>query len=91
MNVTHELSENFGISTITFTGIDAGDTVTIEYYTADGYTKLGEDVVMFDALAATNIDGLDYYIYNADGTNIGQFSVVAEANVEVFVDDVVFV
>ena len=91
MNVTHELSENFGISTITFTGIDAGDTVTIEYYTADGYTKLGEDVVMFDALTPTNIDGLDYYIYNADETDIGQFSVVAETDVEVFVDDVVFV
>lgn len=91
MNVSHELSENFGISTITFTGVDAGDAVTIEYYSADGYTKLGEDVVDFDALTATNIDGVDYYIYNADEVDIGQFSVVADANVEVFVDDVVLV
>jgi hypothetical protein len=91
MNVTHELSENFAISTITFTGVDAGDTVTIEYYSADGYIKLGEDVVEFDALTPTNIDGIDYYIYSADEANIGQFSVVAEVNVEVFVDDVAFV
>ncbi len=92
MNVTHELSENFGISTVTFTGIDAGDSVTIEYYTADGYTKLGEDVVMFDELTPTaTVDGVEYYIYNAGETDIGQFSVVAAPDVEVFVDDVVFV
>lgn len=91
MNVVNQNDQLFNLESITFTGVDEGDGVTIEYYSLDGETKLGEDVVNFDLLTPVATPDGDYYIYYTDETDIGQVSVIADAGDEVFVDDLVLV
>lgn len=87
MNVVHGYNELFGLETVTFTGVDAGETVTIEYWSLDGYTKLGEDTVDFSTMTP---DG-DDYVFFANEMDIGQVSFIAGAGDSVYVDDLVLV
>lgn len=91
MNVVNQNDQLFNLQSITFTGVDEGDMVTIEYYSLDGSSKLGEDVVNFDLLTPVATPDGDYYVYYTDETDIGQVSVIADAGDEVFVDDLVLV
>ena len=88
MNVVHGYDELFYLESVTFSGVDAGDTVTIEYWSLDGMTLEGTETVAVDSLISG--DGV-HYVYYTSQTDVGQVSFIADAGDSVFIDDLVLV
>ena len=85
---THELNvtlansnATFDVSSLLITDFDLGETVTVTFWSADGYTQIG-DAIILDGVSG---DG----VYDISQTGIGQISIEAGAGDSVYIDDIV--